>query len=279
MVGERNKQMKRKSIAIVVLLSLIAIGLANEVVHMYSPDIDDIDYDIELPDKPEDFDLITREMQSHYLDLCLLNEEYFLQPEFYSSSWSRGKHYYVDHDYGRWGVHGYGVYPGILVIEFQDTTKGNWISTCTFFHAGWNVETWQGIKLVAEDNEYFDVNVKPNEFLIGRTFPVFECGEEDSWAKKLKVNVSIKKKPPQGTYNIGVNTMAPSETNAQKWFWYVMKQNITTKGDLEMIENCEKQLETSTKCTEWISSSRKNKYIEGSIFQMPPRLNIKVIVK
>ena len=73
--------------------------------------------------------------------------------------------------------------------------------------------------------------------------------------------------------------MTPSERNAHKWFWYVMKQNITSELDLKMIEECESQLEMSSKCEEWISSSRKNKYIDSGIFQMPPRLTIKVIVK
>lgn len=284
--------MKTKGIAIVAVLSVIAIGSAtgayyynslphNRVVEIVAPETTstNIDYDIDVPEKPEDFNLILREMQSQYIDLCALDRRYFLQPEFYSNSWSRGKRYYIDHDYARWGVHGYGAYPGNPTIVFENKSVGNWISLCAFFRTGWNVETWQGIKLVPEDNEYFHINVKPNEFLLGRTFPIFECGEEDSWAKKLKLNLSIRKTPPRGTYKIGINTISPSESNAQKWFWYVMRQNITSDVDLKMIEECEKQLEMSTKCEEWIGSSRKNKYIDSGIFQMPSRLTIKVIVK
>lgn len=281
-----------KTTTIIVLLSIFAIGTATGAYYYDNLPHDrvaeiltsettptNINYDIEVPKKPEDFNLIVREMQSQYIDLCQLNKEYFLQPEFYSNSWIRGKRYYNNHDYSRWGVYGYGAYPGNPIIVFENKTIGNWISLCAFFHTGWNVETWQGIKLLSEDNEYFDVTIEPNEFLLGRTFPVFDCGEEDSWAKKLKLNVSIKEKPPRGTYEIGLNTVNPSEINARKWFWYAIKQNVTSKTDLEMIKECEKQLEMSAKCEEWISSSRKNKYIDSSIFQMPPRLTIKIIVK
>jgi len=277
--------MKRNSIVIVAVLSIISIGAIYGTMYYVNNGMignaqgNDLYYGIELAEKPADFELILREMQSQYIDLCSLNEDYFLQPEFYSDSWERGKRYYESHDYERWGVHGYGAYPGNLVIEFQNASVGNWISLCTFFHTGWNVETWQGIKLVAEENEYFDVDVNPNEFLLGRTFPVFACGEEDSWAKKLKLNVSVLKTPPAGTYEIGINTVAPSIENVNKWFWYVMRQNVTSETDLNMIEECENQLERSTKCEEWVSISRKNKYINGGIFQMPARIILKVIVK
>ncbi len=272
-------------IGIVVLVSVITVAAVTGIYyHTYNGVANGIEtvkaetYNVNLPDKPEDFDLILREMQSRYIDLCELDRGYFLQPEFYSNSWARGKHYYDNHDYKRWGVHGYGAYPGNPVIEFKNADVGSWISFCTFFHTGWNVETWQGIRLIAEQNEYFNVDIEPDEFLLGRTFPVFECGEVDSWAKKLKLNVSIKKKPPEGVYKIGINSITPSEENAEKWFWYVMRQNLTSSIDLEMIEECEKQLEMSSKCREWISSGRKNKYIDSGIFQLPPRLTIKIIV-
>jgi len=278
--------MKRNSIVIVVALSIISVSAVSGIMYYYTHNGmignaqgNDIYYGTELPEKPADFDLILREMQTHYIDLCQLDERYFLQPAFYSNSWIRGKRYYDNHDYERWGVYGYGAYPGNLVIEFQNATVGNWISLCTFFHTGWNVETWQGIKLIAEENEYFSVNIEPNEFLLGRTFPVFKCSKEDSWAKKLNLNISILKAPPAGTYEIGINTANPSTGNSKKWFWYIMRQNMTSAIDLQMIEECEQELEMSTKCEEWISSSRKNKYIDSSIFQMPPRLTLKIIVK
>jgi len=227
----------------------------------------------ELPEKPSDFYVVTREIQSHYINLCELDGSYYLQPEFYVQSWERGKHYYDSHDYSRWGVHGHGAYPGNPQIYFNNTTPNSWISFCVFYRTGWNIETWQGLKLIAEENEYFDVYIEPDEFLLEPTFPVFKEG----WAKKLKITVLIKKTPPKGTYKIAINAINPSEEKAKGWFWEVLKQETQTKEELAMIEQCEQQ-GMSVQCKEWIETDRKNKYVDAGFIQVGNRLLLEINV-
>jgi hypothetical protein len=236
------------------------------------------DYTSKLPPKPDNFRLVMREIQSKYMDLCKLNESYYLQPEFYEESWQIGKRYYENHDYSRWVVHGHGAYPANPRVVFYTSEPGEWIRFCTFYRTGWSVETWQGLKLVPEQSEHFDVIIEPDEFLLPPTFPTFPL----DWVKKLNITVKIKKKPPAGTYTLDVFVVNPSEENSYKWFWEVFERDITPE-QIQMLEYCKAQQNATgnmnLQCQEWIELMRRNKYVEAGNIQVGSRLTTEIIVQ
>ena len=273
-----------KSIVSIAIIIAIGISIAGASAILYfasspsSISLTEIDYMSELSEKPDDFYLVTREIQSHYMDLCKLDSSYYLQPDFYVESWDRSKHFYESHDYSRWGVYGHGSYPGNPKIYFNETIPGkSWVSFCTFYRTGWNIETWQGVKIVSEENEYFDIYIEPNEFLLGPTFPKFKGLESEyPWAEKLLITVFVKKEPPKGTYKINIDVVNPSEQKAKEWFWEVLKQETNTEEELKTIELCEQQ--GTSQCRELIESKRKNKYVDAGFIQVGNRLVLEIYV-
>jgi len=237
-----------------------------------------IDYLKNLPPKPDDWDIIKREISSGYMDIDKLTPAYWLQPDFYPN-WDRAKSFYESHDYSRWGVYGHGAFPANPTVTFTESEPGKWIRFTILYKTGYGIETWQGIKLVPEDNEYFDVKITPDQFLLEPTFPAF--GE--NWVKKLSVNVSIKKQPPKGKYIIDVYSVSPDKDKAMEWFWYVLEQQENTEYEMEMIERAKLQAYKEGKAPEefinWVKVGRKNKYVDGSQFQLSPRISIEIEVK
>ena len=235
-----------------------------------------IDYLKNIPPKPDDYPLIKREMKSGYIDLSDLNESYWLQPDFYPN-WDRAKQFYEQHDYSRWGVYGHGAYPANPEVVFNTTELGSWISFVVLYRTGYGIETYQGIKLVPEDNEYFDVEITPNQFLLKPTFPVFA----KDWVKRLTINVTIKKEPPKGDYTININAVRPDKEQAKKWFWQVLRRESTPE-EQEMITRAKYQAEKEGKLPEeferWIEVGRKNKYVDASTFDVGPRITLKIRV-
>ncbi|RLG24315.1 hypothetical protein DRN85_07850 [Methanosarcinales archaeon] len=261
--------MKPLILSVLVVGSLLLAGCIST--DNFTPK-EQIEYFKNLPPKPDDFDLVERDLYTGYIDLCALSEGYYLQPEFYGESWKRGEYFYTHHDYTRWAVHGHGAFPANPVFVFGDPKVGSWISDCVFYRTGWGVETYQGIRLVADPSEYFDVKITPDEFLLPPTYPVFDKG----WVKKININVSIKNTPPPGKYIINVNTVSPSVESSKRWFKEVFSKNMTEEQRI-MVEQCIEQ--GGSNCQELIDVGRRNKYVDGSNIQVGPRLTITIYVK
>ena len=234
-----------------------------------------INYMQNIPPKPGDWDIIKRELGSGYIDITTLNNSYWLQPDFYPS-WIVAKKFYTHHDYSRWGVSGYGAYPGNPEITFTDTNVGTWIEDSLLFKTGYGIETWQGVRLVSENNKYFDVLIEPDEILLEPTFPIFS----NNWVRILKYKITIKQTPPTGEYTIKIYQGTPSERQSKIWFWDVLKKESKPE-EQEMIVRAKLQADAegklSDKFVNWITVGRKNKYIDGSTFQTTPII-FKVIV-
>ena len=117
-----------------------------------------------IPEKPDDFDAYTREIWGGGLtDLCEISEEYWMQPEFYGSTWENAKQqFYTQPDYSMWGVYGQGNMPREISYTLTDFKEGDEFELCTFFHNGFGVWTYQGFKLISSKSEYFDVEITPN---------------------------------------------------------------------------------------------------------------------
>lgn len=276
--------MKKIGKIIVVGIMVTLIGIVSGILYYYPTTtpiktyetIPTIDYMQNIPQKPDDYEIIIRELESGYIDIAELNRSYWLQPDFYPS-WKHAKQFYTNHDYSRWGVGGYGAYPGNPEITFYKKTIGTWIEDCTLFKTGYGIETWQGVKLVPEENEYFDVTIEPNELLLEPTFPIFS----ENWVRILNYRVTIKKEPPIGEYLVKIHQTKPSKEQSEKWFWKILKKESTPK-EQEMITRAKLQADKEGKSPEqligWITTARKNKYVDGCIFQTTP-ITLRIIVE
>ena len=264
------------AVALIVVGVVVAISYQTYSFNTNIKQVSPIDYMKNIPPKPDDYALIKREMDSGYIDLSDLNESYWLQPDFYPN-WDKAKHFYEQHDYSRWGVYGHGAYPANPEVVFNTTEVGSWINFTVLYRTGYGIETYQGIKLVPEDNEYFDVEITPNQFLLKPTFPVFAR----DWVKRLTINVTIKKEPPKGNYTININAVRPDKEQAKKWFWEVLRKESTPE-EQEMITRAKYQAEKEGKLPEkfekWIEVGRKNKYVDAATFDVGPRITLKIKV-
>ena len=268
---------------IVVGIMVVLIGIVSGYLYYYPTTgiigthktIEPIDFMTNIPPKPDDYVLIMRELDSGYINILELDKSYWLQPDFYPS-WKHAQKFYTEHDYSRWGVGGYGAYPANPEIIFDKTNIGTWIEDSILFKTGYGIETWQGIKLIAENNEYFDVSIKPNELLLEPTFPVFS----EDWVRTLIYRVTIKKEPPKGEYRINIYQVEPSEENSEKWFWEVLKKESRPE-EQEMITRAKLQADAEGRTPEefvnWVEVGRKNRYINGCIFQTSP-ITLKITV-
>ena len=270
---------------IVVGMMVVLIGIVSGFLY-YHPTISiiethktikPIDYMQNIPPKPDDYTLIMRELDSGYIDIMGLDSSYWLQPDFYPS-WRHAQSFYTHHDYSRWGVYGHGAYPANPTITFKKTSIGTWIQDTVLFKTGYGIETWQGLRLVAENSEYFDVELEPDEFLLEPTFPIFS----EDWVRKISYKITIKKEPPKGEYIVRVFATSPSEENSEKWFWEVLKKESTIE-EQEMITRAKLQADaegkTSQRFEDWIKVGRKNKYVDGTTFQVSERMKIEIIVE
>lgn len=277
--------MEKVGKVVVVGIMVILVGILSGFLYYHpttniietSETIQPIDYMQNIPPKPDDWNMIMRELESGYIDIIKMNSSYWLQPDFYPS-WKVAQRFYTEHDYSRWGVYGSGAYPGNPIITFNKKDRETWISDCTLFKTGYGIETWQGIKLVPESNEYFEIEIEPNEFLLEPTFPIFS----ENWVRIINYKIIIKKEPPTGIYNVKIFSVSPSKENAKEWFWDVLKKE-STPLEREMVTRAKLQADAEGRIpeefTNWITLERKNKYVDASTFQTGACMDIQIIVE
>ena len=270
---------------VVVCIIVALIGVVSGYLYYYPATsiiethrtIPPIDYMQNLPPKPDDWNMIMRELDSGYIDIQKLDKAYWIQPDFYPS-WRHAQKFYTEHDYGRWGVYGHGAFPANPTVTFKDTSIGTWIQDTVLFKTGYGIETWQGIKLVTEDSQYFNVELEPNEILLKPTFPVFD----ENWVRKISYKVIIKEEPPRGKYIVKVLATSPSKEQSEIWFWEVIEKESTTE-EQEMITRAKLQADAEGKVSQrfedWIKVGRKNKYVDGTTFQVSERMSIEIVVE
>jgi len=216
---------------------------------------------VKLPDKPDKFDLIKRNFYDSQIDdFNNLEEGMWKRPEFYPT-WERsGIHKYIDHDYTRWGVHGYGFFPGEQSWAVNNMQEGDEMVFHTFLHTAWGVETWQGMQLVpVYDDTLFDVTITPNEFYLEPTFPVFY----PEWTKIIEFRVVAIDTIPAGEYIITLKVLPPDESRTEEWSWEVLDK-FTDELYHSEIEKCKENPKLET-CDELIQL-RQTKYVSGSMF-------------
>lgn len=232
--------------------------------------------------KPENFIQIKRDIQKGiFYGLENLSKEYYLQPDFYLSY--RNNENNSNHDYTRWGVHGYGAYPGTIAYNIKNFKKDQYVNVYTFVKASDNIETFQGMKFDFDilnyrnieknsdqnDSQLFDIFISPDIVMFTPTFPERSEYIVESriyeWVYKLKITISAKDDIPVGTYEFKLKALSPDE-NIQK-LYYDDIQKINQKW-----YTCPEN--NKDKCDENIVELRKKVYVNGGQFQADKFFNI-----
>ncbi|MBD3252887.1 hypothetical protein GF386_04095 [Candidatus Pacearchaeota archaeon] len=275
---EERKHLKASIITImlisfgfgVVLIFAINAGLIFE----QEPEVNNLSIEklySKLPEVPDDFLIIKRDIETGDLtELCKIEEGYYKNPDLYPT-WERArKMFYKSHNYNRWGVHGYGAYPSEIGYKLRNFKENESLELCTFFKTGYNIETYQGVKLIPIKNEFFDIQIitqefeeYPNHFLLEPTFPLFK----NEWAKKIKLNITAKQDIPVGVYTLGFDVVTPDDKFDNIMRWEVLMKE--TKQDTEYIKKCMKKSRNDgldKECSEFMMK-RQKKYISGGGFQ------------
>lgn len=230
--------------------------------------------------RPNDFVQIKRDIQTGvFYDFDNLSKDYYLQPDFYPS--------YVQnstHDYTRWGVHGYGAFPGEVSYTIDGFKKGQYINIYTFIKAGEDIETFQGMKFTMDvindadqnfsqnlsNNNLFDVNISPNMVMLTPTFPVGSEYSVDNrtydWAYKLKIIIDAKSDIRPGIYEFKLKALPPEEDMQKLYYSDIQKFNQTQY-------KCPKG-----ECDENTLELRRKVYVNGGQFQADKFFNIVINV-
>lgn len=215
-----------------------------------------------LSPEPERFDLVKRNFYDSQIDdFTRIDEAIWKRPEFYPT-WERsGITNYINHDYTRWAVFGYGFFPGEQSWTARNMTEGDTLTYHTFLHTSWGVETWQGMRLQSIHNEtLFDVTITPNEFYLEPTYPIFW----EDWTRIITITVTAKTNPPKGTYMMRINVVEPNPDRTEEWSWEILDKFSDGKYQSE-IERCKSDADCE-ECEELLKM-RQNKYVAGNMFQ------------
>ena len=226
----------------------------------------------DLPDIPENFTIIKRYIyEGQIKDLSKVTDQMYKQPEFYPTWERNGIGWFTNHDYSRWGVHGYGFFPGEIGYNVINMSTNDEIIIHSFLHTSWGIETWQGLRLIPEyDTNYFNVDVTPTEVLLDPTFPKFYIG----WAHRVVLTVTAIKPVPEGTYTISIKFGVPSSKTSDEWMWKTIDESLDKKYHDE-IQKCIGTARTD-RCAELIEL-RQSKYISsGGAFA--PSKQYKVVI-
>lgn len=167
-----------------------------------------------LPLPPKDFSRMVSMMHSGtFTNYSFFSEGYFLQPEFYTSFPQAALPYWQNPDPRYYGAMGFGFFPAEQAIKVG---KGSAAAARFFVHAGFGVETYQGVRIEAsapEDADFLKIEVREPEFLLGPTFPKFS----ENWGSAVDVKVSAAANAPAGEYRVVFSMAAPSAENSAEW--------------------------------------------------------------
>ena len=254
---------------ILIFLAIIIVGGIFVIIPKLSDNNKISDQNI-----PPDFIQVKRDIQKGiFYDLDNLSKDYYMRPDFYPSY----KNNPIDlHDYSRWGIQGYGAYPGEISYNIDNFKKDQFINVYTFIKAGENIETFQGLKLAIDsDNssQLFDVNINPNTVMFSPTFPVRREYIVDSrayeWVYKMNITISAKKDIPSGNYKFRLKALAPDQDFQKLYYEDVRKINQTWY-------ECPKN---DIKCDNNIVDLRKKVYVNGGQFQADKFFTVIINVK
>lgn len=246
-VGDNNSKLKISDISSDILFSRPVYNNINTEVFS------------ELPEYPKNFNIMKRDIYSgQIIELNKVNENIWKQPEFYPTWEQNGLTWFQNHDYSRWGVHGYGFFPAELSYTVSNMTSNDQLDVYSFLHTSWGIETWQGLKLIpiSSNSNLFNVVVTPNDILMDPTFPKLY----ENWTQKIHMQITAKQSIPKGIYTFSIGFQTPSAELSNKYTWEAVDKFTDNKYHGE-IEKCINLLQDE-KCNNLIEL-RQNKYISG----------------
>ena len=260
-------KIKRNLITLIVIIGIVLIGTGIYVSNINT--IEALNTFKIIPEKPEDFEAVKREVYAGTLSMCKLNESYYKQPDFFPS-WEHAEKYYNSYDWSHWGRHGYTAFPVSLTYSVENMKAGDTIDLCSFFANGWVIWTWQGFELKPIDNEYFDVQITPNLFTLDPTFPVIG----NDFVKKIHVTITAKKDIPAGNYVVGYTEISPQSNYNFNQTEQILSQKIEDKP--RWVKECVRILNDEEKCTDLVNKREKSYSIGGQykVDNLPLTVNI-----
>jgi hypothetical protein len=267
------------SIAVIALA--VTVFLIIDMDNAIAKDTDRPKYDFinadvfkELPAYPANFVILKRDVYNGQItDLNRIPESIYKQPELYPTWETNGQKWYINHDYSRWGVHGYGFFPGERSYTVSNMTARDTINVYSFLHTSWGIETWQGLKLIPEyNNDYFDVTLTPDELLLEPTFPKFYS----NWSQKINMLITAKRPVPEGDYKFSISFTTPSSANSNLWTWQALDKYTNNKYHNE-IQKCILSNIESEDCSNLIEL-RQNKYVSGDTFAPSKQFTVEIKV-
>lgn len=196
------------------------------------------------------------------------DEKYYLRPEFYERGdwWKRCIPKYVSLEdnvlYGKEisfdyrGIMGHAIYPGGLQI--LNKKPGDEFYVTLYVFSNCDVYKWQGVHLetvfpskttliqklsgksLEQDPEkakqYFNVKIKPDNLLLGPTFPMFwNKNKENRWAHQVRLHVKISENAEPGIYIISLKTTKPPDSQINTWRnnYKIYRYNIVFPGFIQ----------------------------------------------
>lgn len=172
-----------------------------------------------LPAAPKCFwSLVKRYQNKQFLDDSFFTPSFFLQPEFYPTFESQGLSYWLSPNATHWGAVGYGYFPSNKVLKGKQEET---IHVRFFFHSGFGVRTFQGLRLEPFFENEVDQNKvvvtldseSQNGFWLGPSFPKFDS----HWAKAVDVTILILPSALPGDVSFSLKTKPPFPDGAQAW--------------------------------------------------------------
>lgn len=172
-----------------------------------------------LPKPPKCFSSFVQLYRTNqFSDEFFFGPNFFLQPEFYSNFEKDGLPYWTNPIATHWGAIGFGASP---FERNLDAKPGETIRTRFFFHSGFGVRTFQGLRLEPEfenpsDAQFVQIKLdsdSENGFLLGPSFPKFDA----NWAKAVDVQLIVLPGASQKTIAIRLKTRAPMPQTEAQW--------------------------------------------------------------
>lgn len=172
-----------------------------------------------LPKPPKCFSSFMQLYRANqFSDDFFFSKNFFLQPEFYPNFESQGLSYWTSPIATHWGAIGFGASPFERSVNAK---PGETVRTRFFFHSGFGVRTFQGLRLEAEfenpsDAQWVQVKLdseSENGFLLGPSFPKFD----QNWAKAIDAQLAVLPGASTKTIAIRLKTKAPGPLVAEEW--------------------------------------------------------------
>lgn len=173
----------------------------------------------ELPKPPKCFSsIVERYHAQQFSDDFFFTHPFFSQPEFYPSFARDGLLYWTNPITTHWGAIGFGAFPSEQKVLIQ---PGQTVKTRFFFHSGFGVRTFQGLRLEPlfenpSAKEWMVIELdseSQNGFVLGPSFPKFDA----NWVKPVDVQITLLPNAPVQQMSFFLVTQSPSAEKAEQW--------------------------------------------------------------